>query len=63
MEALILLLISICLLTTYGFIYVASRLIKERRKELNDPFYRISLLFLAILVASGSCAAVLIIYS
>lgn len=56
MEALILLLISVSLVTTYGFIYVASRIIREKRKGKSDPFFQafFYLLFISLISASGA---------
>jgi hypothetical protein len=62
MEALILLLISICLLSMYGFVYVSFRLVGNFRKEGEREQFRNSFfVLLTLLVTSGISVVFLIV--
>ncbi|WP_227937860.1 hypothetical protein [Alkalihalobacillus deserti] len=64
MEALILLLISICLLSMYGFVYVSFRLVGETKNEEERGQFRNSfLVLLMLLLVSGSSVFFLIFSS
>ncbi|WP_035665185.1 hypothetical protein [Halalkalibacter akibai] len=53
MEALILLLISICLLSLYGFVYVTFRLVGHSRKEEKNQFRNSFYVLLFFSIVSG----------
>ncbi|NEU31512.1 hypothetical protein GN156_12130 [bacterium LRH843] len=60
MDALILLLISVCLLSSYGFIFVSVRLYRMKQERQNQ--YRKSfVVFLCLIIISGSSATMLIL--
>ncbi|TWI56217.1 hypothetical protein [Halalkalibacter nanhaiisediminis] len=61
MEAIILLLISACLLSAYGFIYVSLRLARKVRKDERRQFKTTFIVLLFILLISGSSAAMLVL--
>lgn len=64
MEALILLLISICLLSTYGVVYVSFRLAGHTRNEEERGQFRNSfMVLLTLLLVSGTFALFLLFSS
>ncbi|MFC0561789.1 hypothetical protein [Halalkalibacter alkalisediminis] len=63
MEALILLLISICLLSTYGFIYVSSRLVGNMRNEEERGQFRNSFFVLLTLLLISGTSVLFLIFS
>lgn len=63
MEAFTFLLLSIFLITLYGFIYVAHRLRKENSLEERIQFKRSFFIFSIILILTGSSIALLVYLS
>jgi hypothetical protein len=63
MDALILLLLSICLVTVYGLIYVAVRLADNIKSEEKKQFRITFLTMLILILCSGGGATFLLIYS
>ncbi|MCM3712638.1 hypothetical protein M3202_00955 [Alkalihalobacillus oceani] len=61
MEAFILLLISVCLLSIYGFIYVAYRLLRKVKQEEKSQFKKTFVILLFLAVLSGSSATWLVL--
>ncbi len=62
MEAFILLLISICLLSIYGFVYVSLQLLSKVRQEEHIQFKKTFIVLFVILLMSGSSAMLLVLY-
>ena len=64
MEALILLLISICLLSMYGFVYVSVQLVgNTRNEEERGQFKHSFFMLLTMLLISGTSVLFLIFSS
>ncbi|MFC0473687.1 hypothetical protein ACFFHM_25045 [Halalkalibacter kiskunsagensis] len=63
MEALILLLLSVCLLSLYGLIYVSVRLAGNIQNEEKKQFRNSFLTMLILLLCSGAFATLLLISS
>ncbi|MET3505869.1 hypothetical protein [Halalkalibacter oceani] len=61
MEAFILLLISVCLLSIYGFIYVSYRLLRKVKQEEKSQFKKTFVILLFLAVLSGSSATWLVL--
>lgn len=61
MEAVILLLISVCLLSIYGFVYVSLRLRSKVRHDEQSQFKRTFIVLLILVLISGSSAAMLVL--
>lgn len=61
MEAFILLLISVCLLSIYGFIYVSYRLVRKVKQEERSQFKKTFFILLFLAVLSGSSATWLVL--
>ncbi|ARK29170.1 hypothetical protein [Halalkalibacter krulwichiae] len=61
MEALILLLISVCLLSLYGLVYVSFRLVGNSKNTVEKKQFRNSLVaMLALFVVSGISVILLV---
>ncbi|MDT8862019.1 hypothetical protein N0O92_17555 [Alkalihalobacillus sp. MEB130] len=60
MEALILLMVSVCLLSLYGLVYVSIRLVGDVRSNERTEFRNSLLIMLVLLLVSGTTAIFLI---
>ena len=61
MEAVILLLISVCLLSVYGFVYVSLRLRSQVRQDEQSQLKRTFIVLLILVLISGSSATMLVL--
>lgn len=61
MEAFILLLLSVFLVSVYGIGYVSLRLVKQVKKEEKRLFYRTFIVLLALCLLSGTSVTLLML--
>ncbi|GAE25887.1 hypothetical protein JCM9140_1908 [Halalkalibacter wakoensis JCM 9140] len=62
MEALILLLISVCLLSLYGLVYVSIRLVGDVKSNEKNEFKQSLFYMITFLLISGLSVAFLLLY-